>query len=254
MDNAEEHRASVSFGPPRLQKFEPSTTLAGEEEVASRLDSLIEMEDNWDNMFVFTNNMVDRSFDLDEEADEDTSYFTEDDSCFAPVGTIVAPTPNSTQPPELPKPHTVTMDNTEEHRASVCLGPQRLQKFEPSTTLAGEEEVASRVDSLSEMEDNCDKMFAFTNNMVDRSCDLDKEDDEDNSYFAGEQSCFASVGTVVAPTPNFTQPPELLKPRTVTMDNAEEYRASVFFRSSEAAKVRTIDHLGRRGGRCRSGG
>jgi hypothetical protein len=38
MDNAKEHRASVSFGPPMLQKYEPSTTFAGEEKVAALVD------------------------------------------------------------------------------------------------------------------------------------------------------------------------------------------------------------------------
>jgi hypothetical protein len=117
------------------------------------------------------------------------------------------PTPNSTQPPELLKPPTVTMDNAEEHIASLSFGPPRLQKFEPSTTLTGEEEVASRLDSLIEMEDNCDNMFVFTNNMVDRSFDLDKEDD---SYLTEDDPCFAPVQSSVAPTPNSTQPPELL--------------------------------------------
>jgi hypothetical protein len=179
------------------------------------LDSLIEMEYNCDNMFVFTNNMVDRSFDLDEEANEDASY-------FAPVQPSVAPTPNSTQPPELLKPRTVTMDNAEESRASVSFGPPRLQTYDPSTILAGEEEFAARLDSLIEMEHNCDSMFVFTNNMVGRSFDHDKEDDEDESYFAedefifaGEESCFALVQPSVAPTPSFTpsftQPPQLLE-------------------------------------------
>jgi hypothetical protein len=215
MDNAEEQRVSVSFAPPRLQKFEPSTTLAGEKKSAARLDSLIEMGINCDNMFVFANNVVDRSFDLDEEPNEDASY-------FAPVQSSVAPTPNSTQPPELLKPRTVTMDNAEESRASVSFGPPRLQTYDPSTILAGEEEFAARLDSLIEMEHNCDSMFVFTNNMVGRSFDHDKEDDEDESYFAedefifaGEESCFALVQPSVAPTPSFTpsftQPQQLLE-------------------------------------------
>jgi hypothetical protein len=232
---------------------EPSTTLVGEEEFAARLDSLIEMEDNCDNMVVFTNNVVDRSFDLDSEDDEDDSYFAEDEflftgeeSCFALVEPIVAPNPNSTQPRELLMPRRVNMDNAEEHRASVSFGPSRLQMHEPSTTLRGEEEFAARLDSLIEMEDDCDNMFIVTGNVVGRSFDLYKEFAGKESCLASVQpiispspnstqpqqlleSCFAPVRTIAAPKPNSTQPPELLIPRTVSMDNAKEHRASVSF-------------------------
>jgi hypothetical protein len=67
----------------------------------------------------------------------------------APVRTIVAPKPKSTRPPELLKPHTVTMDNAEEPRASVSFGPPMLQTYEPSATFAGEEKVAALADDSS---------------------------------------------------------------------------------------------------------
>jgi hypothetical protein len=202
MDNAAEHSASVSFGPPRLHKYKPTTTFTGEEEFAARLDSLIEMEDNCDNMVVFTNNTMDRSFDLDKEDDsyfaEDEFFFTGEESCFALVEPIAAPNPNSTQPPEL-KHITVSMDNAKEHRASVSFGPPTLQMYGPSTPLGVEEEFDARLDCLIAMEDNCDNMFIVTSNVVGRSFDLNKEDDE-------EESCLASVQPIVSPTPNSTQP------------------------------------------------